>query len=163
MESNRIRTSHPSGSRHWGCFSRRSLPAPGSFEPQKIVSTLFCPSGRPLVTRPFHRSISRDVFRNGEWRLCDRSGWPDNQSCQNILAWCWVRGGECCLIVVNFSAGSCQALVRVPVDELRGRSWRLDDRFSGETIERSGNDMRDAGMYIDLRPWRYHFFRLYPS
>ena len=37
------------------------------------------------------KATNRDVFRNGEWRLCERSGWPDNQSCQNILAWCWVK------------------------------------------------------------------------
>ena len=29
------------------------------------------------------KETNRDVFRNGEWRLCERSGWPDNQSCQN--------------------------------------------------------------------------------
>ena len=52
----------------------------------------------------------RDVFRNGEWRLCERSGWPDNQSCLNMLAWCWVKDDERFLIVVNFSAGSSQAL-----------------------------------------------------
>ena len=37
------------------------------------------------------KETSRDLFRNGDWRLCERSGWPDNQSCQNILTWCWVK------------------------------------------------------------------------
>ena len=32
---------------------------------------------------------ARDVFRNGSWRLCDRSGWPDNASHLNTMAWCW--------------------------------------------------------------------------
>jgi hypothetical protein len=32
-----IRTSHPSGSRQWGCSCRSRHPAPGSAEPQKIV------------------------------------------------------------------------------------------------------------------------------
>ena len=49
------------------------------------------------------QETSRDVFRNGEWRLCERSGWPDNQSCRNILAWCWVKDDERFLVVVNFS------------------------------------------------------------
>ena len=48
------------------------------------------------------KATNRDVFRNGEWRLCERSGWPDNQSCQNILAWCWVKDDERYLIVINF-------------------------------------------------------------
>ena len=37
------------------------------------------------------KAINHEVFRNGQWRLCERSGWPDNQSCLNILSWCWVR------------------------------------------------------------------------
>ena len=106
------------------------------------------------------KEINRDVFRNGEWRLCERIGWPDNQSCQNILAWCWVKEDERYLILVNFSDVASQALIRVPWDGLRESMWRLDDRISGETFERSGNDMRDAGLYVDLKPWEYNFFQL---
>jgi hypothetical protein len=101
-----------------------------------------------------------DLFRNGDWRLCERSGWPDNQSCQNILVWCWVREEERCLVVINFSASSSQALVRTPLDDLRGRSWRLYDVLSGESFERSGNDLRDAGLYVDLTPWQCCLFQL---
>jgi hypothetical protein len=106
------------------------------------------------------KETTREIFRNGEWRLCERSGWPDNQSCQNILTWCWVKDEERYVIVVNFSAVSSQALVRVPLDELRGRMWRLENRLSGTTFERSGNDMRDAGLYIDLKPWHYYVFNV---
>jgi len=55
-----------------------------------------------------------------------------------------------------------QALIRVPWDEVREKIWLLDDRLSGETFERSGNDMRDAGLYVDLGPWKSHIFRLNP-
>ena len=55
------------------------------------------------------KEVNRDVFRNGEWRLCERSGWPDNQSCQNILAWWWAKEEERYLVVVNFSDGRAQA------------------------------------------------------
>ena len=78
-----------------------------------------------------------ELFRNGDWRLCERSGWPGNQSCQNILAWCWSRDGERALIVVNYTEVTSQALVRVPWDELRDRMWRLDDRLSGQSFERT--------------------------
>ena len=109
------------------------------------------------------QETGNELFRNGEWCLCERSGWPDNQSCRNILSWCWVNADERCFIVINFSAGPAQALVRVPWDDLRERNWWLDDRLSGETIERSGFDMRDCGMYVDLGPWAFHFFSVYPS
>jgi hypothetical protein len=103
-----------------------------------------------------------DLFRNGDWRLCERSGWPDNRSCLNILTWCWVKEDERCVIVVNFSDVTSQALIREPWNELRDTKWLLEDKLSGETFERSGNDMRDAGLYVDLGPWESYIFRLIP-
>lgn len=102
----------------------------------------------------------RELFRNGVWRLCERWGWPDNQSCQNILVWCWLKDDERSLVLVNFSDVTSQALIRVPWDELREKMWRLDDRLSGETFERSGNDMRDAGLYVELDPWECHLLEM---
>jgi hypothetical protein len=108
------------------------------------------------------KGINHEVFRNGQWRLCERSGWPDNQSFLNIITWCWARDDEHFLIVVNFWEGTSQARVRVPWDELRGKMWRLVDVLSGETYDRSGDDMRDNGLHVDLGPWKYHFFCLKP-
>ena len=106
------------------------------------------------------KGINRNVFRNGEWRLCERSGWPDNQSYQNILTWCWAKNDELYLIVINFRQETAQARVRVPWDELRGKKWRLNDVLSGESYDRSGSEMRDAGLYVDLGPWKCHLFQV---
>lgn len=108
------------------------------------------------------KETDRDVFRNGAWRLCERSGWPDNQSCLNLLAWCWVKEDERFLIVVNFSAGSSQGRVHLPWDELRGKTWRLNDVLTGESYDRSGDEMRDSGLYVDLKSWKYHLFQMRP-
>ena len=105
-------------------------------------------------------ATNRDLFRNGGWRLCDRSGWPDNQSCQNILAWCWVKEDERALVVVNFGQAPAQARVQVPWDELGARQWRLDDALSGDTYDRDGPTMRDSGLYVDLGPWQCHVFQM---
>jgi hypothetical protein len=48
----------------------------------------------------------------------------------------------------------------VPWDGLRGRTWRLNDLLSGEIYDRSGEDFRDAGLYVDLKPWEYNFFQM---
>jgi hypothetical protein len=140
----------------------------GQFEGRKVRLPVFL-ARRPAETldqdlAAFYKKLLQetglDLFRSGDWRLCERSGWPDNQSCQNILTWCWVRDGERAIVLVNFSGVISQALVRVPWDELRDKMWRLDDRLSGETFERSGNDMRDAGLYIELGPWQCHLFQV---
>jgi len=104
----------------------------------------------------------RDAFRNGAWRLCERSGWPDNQSCLNILAWCWAKDDERYLIIINFRQQAAQARVQVPWDELGGKTWRLSDVLSGESYDRSGDEMRDAGLYVDLGPWQCHLFQVRP-
>lgn len=106
------------------------------------------------------QEVHRDVFRNGDWRLCERSGWPDNQSCQNLLTWCWAKDEERYLVVINFRAAAAQARVYAPWDELRGREWRLHDVLSGETYERNGSEMRDAGLFVDLGPWKAHLFQV---
>jgi hypothetical protein len=99
-----------------------------------------------------------DLFRTGEWSLCEQNGWPDNQSCRNIMSWCWVKDDERSLIMVNFSDVASQALIRLPWDDLRDTMWHLEDRLSDETFERSGFDMRDAGLYFGLRPWQCCLF-----
>jgi len=30
----------------------------------------------------------------GEWRMLETNGWPDNQSCRNLLAWQWEGAGQ---------------------------------------------------------------------
>jgi hypothetical protein len=109
------------------------------------------------------KATGAGVYRNGEWRLCERSGWPDNQTCQNVLTWCWSLGDDRALVAVNFSPHAAQARVLVPWDELRGRQWRLDDLLSGAIYVRSGDEMRDAGLYIDLAPWQCHLFEVRAS
>ena len=103
---------------------------------------------------------ARDIFRNGRWRLCDRSGWPDNPSHLNIIAWCWELGDERHLVMVNFSGTLSQAVIRMPWEDLRGRAWRLSELLSVESYERGGDEMAEQGLFVSLAPWRWHFFRL---
>jgi hypothetical protein len=48
----------------------------------------------------------------------------------------------------------------VPWDDLRGKQWRLSDVLSGEFHDRSGDEMRDAGLYVELAPWKCHIFQM---
>jgi hypothetical protein len=107
------------------------------------------------------KAVDREIFRNGEWRLCERSGWPDNQTCLNIVAWCWEHQAERYLVVINFSAQAAQARVRPPWDADPGLEWRLDDALSGESYVRNGCEIRDAGLYVDLAPWKCHLLEVH--
>ena len=105
------------------------------------------------------KNIDSPVFREGEWMLCERTGWPDNQSFQNLVAWTWRKGEERILVVINFSGSNVQARVPVPWQDLRGTTWRLSDAFSGVTYVRQGDEMSGPGLYVEMGPWNWNFFR----
>jgi hypothetical protein len=110
----------------------------------------------------YHRllaEIANPLFHDGDWRLCELTGWPDNQSFENVVAWSWARGSDFCLIVVNLSGRPAQANVIVTRDDLRGKQWQLNDTLSGAVYERAGDQMLSPGLYVDLQPWGYHFLR----
>ena len=140
----------------------------GQFEGRKIRLPVFL-RRRPaeLADQPlqvfYHwllDAINAPVFRDGQWALCNCAGWPDNPSYQNLVAWTWVKDNDRHLIIVNLSDSAAQARVQVPWEELRGKTWRLVDVLSGQTYERNGDEMRDPGLYVDLKPWNCYFFKI---
>jgi len=140
----------------------------GQFEGRKVRLPVFL-GRRPYeevdvdLQRFYSRLLeatSRDVFRSGEWRLCERTAWPDNQTALNLLTWCWWAGDERYLVAINFSDTASQGRVQLPWDDLRGRAWRLTDALSGQSYDRDGSDMRDAGLYVDLAPYACNLFHV---
>ena len=105
-------------------------------------------------------TIDNDVFRNGNWQRCEIRGWPDNDSCRNLLAWTWQKDKERYLVIVNFSVANSQGMVRVQWDGIIGKTLHLTDILIGEKCDRSGSEMIDNGLYVDLKPWSCHFFRV---
>ena len=139
----------------------------GQFEGRKVRLPVFL-GRRPAepideASRVFYAkllaAINARVFRDGEWMLCARSGWPDNQSCQNLVAWSWVKDNDRRLIVVNLSDSPVQARVQVPWDTVQGQTCRLADALSDASYGRTGDEMLSPGLYVELKPWNYHFFQ----
>ncbi len=142
---------------HEGQFEGRTMRLPVFLgrRPQEPVNMELQAFYRNLL-----QAVNTDAFREGEWRLCERNGWPDNQSHLNLVAWCWRHGADRYLIVVNLSDYRSQGLVRVPWNEVGAQRWRLIDPLSGEEFERDGSVMIETGLYVDLAPWRCHFLKL---
>jgi hypothetical protein len=147
----------------------------GQFEGRKVRLPVFL-GRRPLETadealRAFYdkllAAINAPIFREGEWKLCERSGWPGNPSFQNLVAWVWVKDGvmggvmqnDRRLIAVNLSDVAVQANVRVAWKDVGGETWRLSDVLAGASYDRDGNEMLSPGLYVELAPWSYHFFQ----
>ena len=139
----------------------------GQFEGRKVRLHVFLgrrpdePADEPL--QAFYgrllAAINAPVFRNGQWRLCERSGWPDNSSYQNLVAWSWAKDDDRRLILVNLSDSTVQARVTLPWGDLQGNTWRLVDALSGAIYDRDGNELAASGLYVELGPWDYTFFQ----
>jgi hypothetical protein len=135
---------------HEGQFEGRQVRVPVFLgrrqeEPADAASQIFYKKLLPAINSP--------PFREGEWALCNCSGWPENTSFHRLGAWSWSKGDDRRLVIVNLSDGAAQARVHVPWDELRGNLWRLDDALSEATYDRQGDEIRNDGLYVDLAPW----------
>ena len=106
-------------------------------------------------------AINAPIFRDGQWKLCERSGWPDNPSFQNLVAWSWVKDDDRRLMVVNLSDSAVQARVQVPWEDVRGATWHMIDALSDASYDRDGDEMAASGLYVELGPWNYCFFRFH--
>jgi hypothetical protein len=100
------------------------------------------------------------VFRQGEWRICEVSGWPGNEGYRSLVAWSWKRGNDRCLVVVNLSSARAQGRVRVAWSDLGGRCWRLEDVLCSETYLRDGEELVASGLYVALAGYGFHWFKV---
>jgi len=137
----------------------------GQFEGRKVRLPVFLRRRpqEPLDTglQGFYKkllsAINRKVFRGGDWSLCERAGWPDNASFQNLVAWTWHKDAERFLIAVNLSDHPVQARIFVGWPDLGAGKWLLTDAFSSAQYERESS-LR-SGLYVELGPWGVHFFQ----
>jgi hypothetical protein len=63
-------------------------------------------------------------------------------------------------VVVNLSDAPAQARVRLPWDDVAGRTWQLTDRLDGERFGRGGDEMAAEGLYVALEAWSSNFLAL---
>jgi hypothetical protein len=138
----------------------------GQFEGRRVRLPVFL-ARRP--TEPpdarlagWYRSLLATVadrrVRAGRWRLLDADGWPDNQSCRNLIGWTWdgAPGGDRHLVVVNLSGQPAQGRLPLGWPGLPGRDWELADLLGAEVYQRDGGELARPGLYVDLGPWQFH-------
>ncbi|MFI9025418.1 alpha-amylase [Streptomyces sp. NPDC053560] len=117
--------------------------------------------------RAFHErllsAVHRSGMRNGDWRLLECEGWPDNASHRALLAWCWTGETGRFVIIVNFAGHRSQARVRLPWSELADSQVRLTGLLDDSQYERSGRELAGPGLFVDLDAWGVHLFTVEPA
>jgi len=110
--------------------------------------------------RTFLPVLAERTFHDGRWRLVERTGWAGS-GFENLVAWCW-DGDTRWLVVVNLSGVTVTGQVRVPLDALGGRMWRLVDPTHDVVYQRNGHDLVD-GLFVRLGAWDWHLLRIESS
>ncbi|HEX8345382.1 MAG TPA: alpha-amylase family glycosyl hydrolase, partial [Actinoplanes sp.] len=113
-------------------------------------------------TSQFYRRLiaAAALIRRGSWTLLGVTGWPDNPTHRDLLAWAWHGGLPHHLVVVNLADHPSQGRVVLPWEALRGCDWRLTDLVQGHVYRRDGGELAGAGLYVDLPAWGAHVFSL---
>ena len=99
--------------------------------------------------------LRRLTFSNGRWQLLDCvPTWDGNSTWDAFLAFSWQGpGAHRAIVAVNYAATQGQCYVRLPFDDLRGRSVRLADLMGPATYDRAGDALAAQGLYLDFSPY----------
>jgi hypothetical protein len=119
----------------------------------------------PAIARYYARllaALRHEALRDGLWSLLDCSdAWPGNASVGQFIAWHWQGPGERSLCAaVNYAPQRGQCFVRLPFPEWAGQTLRFKDLLGPSEYERSGDDLLQRGLYLDLPAWGHHLFEL---
>lgn len=139
----------------------------GQFQGYRVKIPVFLrrrPDEPPIpALEAFYRqlltAVSHNSFKEGEWNLCETTGWEGNTTHQNLIAWGWRKGTERRFIIVNLSDSSSQGHVRWAWNDIAGGTHRLTEVLSERVYDRDGKELCQPGLYVDLGPWDFHFLR----
>jgi len=106
--------------------------------------------------------VGHPVVREGAWQMLEcLPAWDGNPTWDGFICFAW-DGSDSprFLVAVNYSAHQGQCYVRMPFEDLRGLSVRLQDRMSPAVYDRDGGELLSGGLYLDMPGWGYHVFEL---
>lgn len=130
----------------------------GEFEGRNVKSPVFLGRRSEEIPDPdlhsFYsnllRAIDNPLFQDGYWTLCECTGWSDNPTCANLIAWTWRKDDDWCVVIVNLGDIVSQGRVKLPWNDLAGKTWRLTDAISEQGYDRQGDELQSAGLYVEL-------------
>ena len=92
-----------------------------------------------------------------------REAWPGNPTAQNFVIVQWQsRAPEFDLVVVNLAPNRSQCYAPLSVEHLAAHNWEMRDLLGQESYKRSGDDLQNQGLYLDLPPHGAQLFHFEP-
>jgi glycosidase len=92
-----------------------------------------------------------------------RAAWPDNPTSCNFVVVQWQKSAlEFDLVVVNLAPHRGQCYARLSIQDLSAHNWAMKDLLGQESYERSGDDLQNQGLYLDLPAHGAQLFHFEP-
>jgi glycosidase len=144
---------------HEGQFEgrrKRISPHLGRAPDEPVDSTLAAFYDRLLAV------LRQPVVRDGQWQLLECApGWDGNWTNDCFVAFAWQKPQcEPLVVAVNYAPNQSQCRLRLPLSDLGGNSWRLQDQISSSCYDRDGNELQSQGLFVDLQPWQACVFSM---
>jgi hypothetical protein len=92
-----------------------------------------------------------------------RAAWPGNSTAQNFVIVQWQKQApEFDLVVVNLAPDRSQCYAPLSLEGLAAHNWAMTDLLGEERFKRSGDDLQNQGLYLDLPPHGAQLFHFEP-
>ena len=103
--------------------------------------------------------LARPEVHDGEFQLHEcRPAWAENGSFEALTVVSWTLGDSRLLVAVNFAPHATQGYVTISIPYLAAHDVRLVDLLGDARYTRSGPELEQRGLYLDLPAWGYHVF-----
>lgn len=141
------------------CGARLKLPvqlARGAAEtPQADIQHLY----RQLLT-----TLPGTAVGQGRGQMVrPRAAWEGNPTAENFVIVQWQRRApEFDLVVVNLAAHRSQCYAPLDMEHLTSHNWKMRDLLGPESYKRSGDDLKNQGLYLDLPAHGAQLFHFEP-
>ena len=92
-----------------------------------------------------------------------RPAWSGNLSAQNFVVVHWQRQApQFDLVVVNLAPARSQCYAPLRLEHLAAHNWAMTDLLGHERYKRSGDDLQNQGLYLDLPAHGAQLFHFEP-
>ncbi|MCK5088169.1 MAG: glycosidase [Melioribacteraceae bacterium] len=99
-----------------------------------------------------------EIFKSGDWNLLDLlPAWEENETYKNILAWEWKYKNERRTVFVNYSNITSVCKGRIDIQK-SNKDIIFDDLLNDESYVRTIDEIRENGLFIELKRYQSHIF-----
>jgi glycosidase len=121
----------------------------------------------PDIEQFYNRLLSicnHEVFHNGTWKLIESNeAFEKDVSYTNLLAWSWHYNEQVKIVVTNYSPNSAQSWIKPRLQIEGNGTLELEDELTGTKYRKEVAEIREKGLYIDLKPYHSHIFSVNSS